>query len=268
MEIGITTGSFWPKSTLEAINILSSFDISGIEVTLQTNEFSLDFDRNVGLSLFRKIKNQVLKSKMKIISVHAPHFLDEQSFSNEAKEKILNKSIEVCSLLGGSVFVFHPVHIFKTYEDAQKFILKQKPLEEVLLDKFRNILSRMYDLKIIPTLENIRTFSTEKFFNDPDNMGYFLKEISSPAFGITLDLVHSQLAGNTQEFIKKLGYKIVHIHVADVDENKRRVPPGSGVIDWPSLLVSIQKTSASNLVLELIAAKQIEISSALEILNI
>jgi sugar phosphate isomerase/epimerase len=67
----------------------------------------------------------------------------------------------------------------------------------------------------------------------PEDFQKFYKETSLNDIGITLDVGHANLEAQTEQFLKKLPDKIVHIHISDnTGENDQHLGIGYGKINW------------------------------------
>src|SRR5262245_1330913 len=101
----VTTGSLYPLPTLQSIQKLRELGIQDIELTLQSNEFLLTFERKFSMPILPELQALVQNGELYVRSVHAPSIRPERSYYLWARLQFLIHSIEVCHLLGGRLVV-------------------------------------------------------------------------------------------------------------------------------------------------------------------
>jgi len=248
MKLGITSGSFLPKSTKEAILTISRSRFQEVEVNLQHSELGYGFEKRVNISFYKKINEMVKQVSLNVASIHTSFLLGAQVFSENLRIKILKKSIEIAGLLESKVLVLHPEYIFKTYEKAISFL--SMPNERFLIKGFKQLLMNAKNHGIILGIENIRIWHDFPLLNDPDNMLMLINFLENA--GVVLDIYHSELANNTQQFIDKLGNFIVNVHISDTSYTKNRMLPREGKIDWKQLMSCLRRINYNGcLIMEL-----------------
>jgi sugar phosphate isomerase/epimerase len=237
----VTTGSLYPLPTLQSIQHLKELGIQDIELTLQSNEFLLSFERKSSMPVLPELLALVQNSELRVRSVHAPLMVAERCYNLWARLRFLIHSIEVCRLLGGRLVVIHPFHVFRTHEEALEYLAGDgSSLQSALLPGIHEALELAQSSDIKLALENIQDWKDEIFFNAPENVLHFLQDMNHPSLGLTLDLMHAQFPGFLGEFIEALSEQIVNIHAADFLPPTRRVAVGKGVIDWKRLVPTLQ----------------------------
>lgn len=239
--VAVSTGSLYPLPTLESIHRLQELDIRNVELTLQSNEFFLTFERKLGMPILPELLRLVHESELYVGSVHAPSICSAHVTSLWARKQYLIHSIEICNLLEGRTLVVHPLHLFVNQEGAVDYLSGDGiPLQSVLLPDLDEIIEKAHSLNVTLALENIQEWQDEVFFNAPKNMSCFLRDINHSTFGCTLDLMHAQVSGVLNEFIAALSADIVNIHASDLLPPVKRVAIRQGVIDWDRLKPKIQ----------------------------
>ena len=237
----VTTGSLYPLPTLKSIQHLKELGIQDIELTLQANEFLLTFERKLSMPILPELLAMVRECGLRVCSVHAPLMAAERCYNLWARLQFLIHSIEVCRLLGGRLVVIHPFHVFRTHEDALAYLgVECASLPSALLPGIGDVLEMAHSADIKLALENIQDWQDEVFFNAPENVARFLRDMDHPALGLTLDLMHAQFPGFVDEFVQSLSSEIVNIHAADFLPPTKRVAVGKGVIDWNRLVPKLQ----------------------------
>jgi sugar phosphate isomerase/epimerase len=241
IPIAVTTGSLYPLPTLQSIQKFKELGIQDIELTLQSHEFMLTFDRKLSMPILPELLTLVQAGELHVRSVHAPLMDAERCYNLWARLQFLIQSIDVCRLLGGRLVVIHPFHLFRTHEDALDYLAGDCPsLPSALLPGISNALNLADSADIKLALENIQDWQDEIFFNAPQNVQRFLKDIDHPCLGVTLDLMHAQFPSLLDEFVEALSKQIVNIHAADLLPPTKRVAIGKGVIDWEHLIPKLQ----------------------------
>lgn len=223
-----------------------------IEIHVQSNELNYGFDKKADIVFYKNLCVEIAERSLKVTSVHAPRLTFEQVFTMKAKAAILDKCIEILDLLEGEVLVIHPEHVFKTHEDAETFLSsKDEPIWNHLIGGTRELLTKARDHGLLLGLENIKTWFDYPLLNNTENMLKVIDSIQDEGLCVALDVLHSELAGISSDFIKELRKRIVNISISDLDSTRQRIVPGEGKIRW-ELLVPLLKTTAANcLVFEL-----------------
>jgi sugar phosphate isomerase/epimerase len=174
--------------------------------------------------------NQTAKSRGIEYTAHAP-FADINIASPSkpiltASLKRLKESMAYANALNAKLWVFHPgnktgISSFYPSEDWKQNIRGIRELHET---------AEEYGLNI--AIENL----PEKYgflMKKPEDFQKFYKETSLNDVGIALDMGHANLEAQTEQFLKKLPDKIVHIHVSDnMGENDQHLGIGYGKINW------------------------------------
>ncbi|HEU0292119.1 MAG TPA: sugar phosphate isomerase/epimerase family protein [Anaerolineales bacterium] len=244
IPVAVTTGSLYPLPTLPSIRHLNELGIQDIELTLQSNEFLLTFERKLSMPILPELLALVQNSELRVRSVHAPLMDAERCYNLWARLEFLVHSIEVCRLLGGRLVVIHPFHVFRTHEDALAYLDGVcTSLTSALLPGLNDVLDLAHSVGIKLALENIQDWQDEIFFNAPQNVIRFLQDMDHPTLGVTLDLMHAQYPNFLDEFVQALSAEIVNIHAADLLPPVKRVAVGKGVIEWNRLVPMLQTLS-------------------------
>jgi sugar phosphate isomerase/epimerase len=191
--------------------------------------------------------NQIAKSRGIKYTVHAP-FADINIASPSkpilnASLKRLKESMAYANALDAKLWVFHPgnktgISMFYPGEDWKQ---NSKSLSEL------HQTAEEYGLNI--ALENL----PEKYgflMKQPADFKKFYKETSLHDIGIVLDMGHANLEGQTEQFLRKLPDKIVHIHVSDnMGENDQHLGLGYGKIDWQQFAETLREIAYDKTVL-------------------
>lgn len=241
IPIAVSTGSLYPMPTLESIQHLNELGIQDVELTLQSNEFFLTFERTLSMTILPELLKLVQKGALRVRSIHAPTIPGAHSNNLWARKQYLVHSIETCSLLGATILVIHPLHLLEDQESALSYLSRNgTSLQSALLPDMHEIIERAHFANVTLAMENIQDWLDEIFFNAPTSMSCFLRDINHPALGCTFDLMHAQVPGVLDDFMDLLPGDIVNIHASDLLPPTNRVAIGEGVIDWNRLGPKLQ----------------------------
>jgi sugar phosphate isomerase/epimerase len=241
IPVAVSTGSLYPLPTLESIQRLKELGLQDVELTLQSNEFFLSFERKLSMPILPELRRLVRDGALCVRSVHAPSIGSAHLTSLWARKQYLMHSVGICNLLGGNIVVVHPWHLLVNQESAVDYLSGDGILlQSVLLPGLDEIVEAAQSLNVTLALENIQEWLDEVFFNAPKNMSRFLRDMNHSTFGCTLDLMHAQIPGVLDNFIDSVPEDIVNIHASDLLPPTKRVPIGQGVIDWDGLIPKLQ----------------------------
>jgi sugar phosphate isomerase/epimerase len=269
IPIAATTGSLYPAPTLQSIQQLNDLGIQEIELTLQSNEFLLTFERKFSMPILPELLALVQENRLRVRSVHAPLVSAERCYNLWARLQFLIHSVEVCHLLGGRLVVIHPFHVFRTHEDALEYLANNgTSLQSTLVPGMKDVLDLAHSANIMLALENIQDWQDEIFFNAPDNVARFLRDMQHPALGFTLDLMHAQFPDFLDAFIQALSDQIVNIHAADLLPPAKRVAVGKGVIEWNRVVPALHVLpNLRQITVELSNPQPGELTESIELLS-
>ena len=241
IPIAVTTGSLYPLPTLDSIQVIKKLGLQEIELTLQPAEFHLTFERTLRMPILPELIRLVKEKKLRIRSIHAPAIFHSHTNNLWARRQYLLHAIEVCRQLGAGILVLHPLHLLLHQEIALEYLSGNGTgLNSAMLPGVLEVIEKAQSANVILAMENIQDWVDEIFFNTPENMSRFLRDINHPSIGCTLDLMHAQFPGVLDEFVSTLSSDIVNIHAADLFPPAKRAAIGKGIIDWQHLVPRLQ----------------------------
>ncbi len=183
--------------------------------------------------------NQIAKSHNIEYTLHAP-FADINLSSPTkpiltASLKRLKESMVYANALYAKLWIFHPgnktgISMFYPNADWKQNSKGIRELHET---------AEKYGLNI--AMENL----PEKYgflMKQPEDFTKFYKETRLNNVGIVLDVGHANLEKQTEQFLRKLPDKIVHIHVSDnTGENDQHLGIGHGKINWQQFAATLRE---------------------------
>jgi sugar phosphate isomerase/epimerase len=270
MLLTVTTGSYWPRSTSEALDHLLDAEVEDIELTLQANEFYQTYTGEFRYDLTGRLVELIGSERLFVDTLHAPAIAADHLHSTRARVAYLRRCLRLCGEIGCRYLVVHPFHLFGSYELAQAYLAGEASVWDALLPDLRSVLKEAEVTGLTLCLENIEVWGhdTTHFFNSPANVKRLMTDVDSPVLGVTLDVMHAQFAHALPDFISELRDWIITAHLADLVRPAQRVPPGQGEIDWPAVLAALEALPRMTYAaLEMALATPVAIQSSLEFLE-
>jgi len=236
-EIGVSTLHLLSEPFSEMVKKITKININHIEIV------------DDGLHALSKRRVATLmdvgKSYNMKFSVHAPfadiNIASPSHYVLKAMLKRLEKSIKLASFLEAYVWVFHPglktgVSMFYPGEDW-----KQNRKTAQLLYKIASDYGLEIAIENVPEpypflMKGVKDFES------------FYSEVSEP-IGLALDIGHSNINGQTEQFLKMFAKKIVHIHAHDNDgRDDSHLGIGFGTVDWHRFVKLLREISYNKVV--------------------
>ena len=169
-------------------------------------------------------------------AVHAP-FTDVNiaAFDESIRERILNRlerSIRSASALEAEAMTFHPgaTTALEIFYPGKAWNLNIRSI--------RRLLRYADDYGVAAMIENVPD-PFPFLMKSVEDFKRFFDEVDSEV-DMVLDIAHSNIEGQTLEFIRTFGHYIRHIHVSDnfgkMDEH---LQVGKGSIDWKKTISAV-----------------------------
>lgn len=230
MNLGVSTLFRLSEPLEEAVEEIKSLDVCYIELT------------DDGLHALSPRRVEMLKefkdSYGWSFSIHAP-FSDvniaayDESI-REAALRRLERSIEYSEELEAEVWVFHP--------GASTALEQFYPGRswEINLRSVERLCRAAEELGVTAAIENV----PEPFpflMKSVEDFERFYSEFNGE-LGMTLDVAHANIRGETEEFLERLRKKIVHVHVSDNKADQdTHLQIGFGTIKWAETMRLLKK---------------------------
>lgn len=235
-NLAISTGSFQPSPTKEAVHRIAKLGFKQVEITVQGPELNYDFYRQPDMDYFEELRDLVHESGLTVVSLHAPQLSGVQAFSSKARREVMTRFLEIASLFQGNLLVVHPYHIFRSYEAACSFLSDDSPgAGNFMVSEFPHVLANAKKNGLRIAIENIAHWHDHPLLNEPRNMLKLVSSLDSETVGVDLDIFHSELGGTTFDFLDKLRDHILSLHLCDYGDSRNRTLPGKGRVNWEKL---------------------------------
>lgn len=250
MELGLSSLLFVNATIEEAVRATAELNFDCIEIICDVPHFSPDFEPGAVRGLKELIDSHELG-----VSVHATIWdLNPASHYPVLRELALaqvKKSMDICSILDGSVVVVHPGRC---------------PIPELgtVLDKTKNLyrefiggcLRYASDRGITLAPENID--SAHYPYSDADELKLLAQNFEG--LGITFDIGHAYIAKRRRgvkapeesiaDTIREIGRHLAHVHVHD---NKGswddHLPPGEGDVNFEPIVEALDAVKYDRLLI-------------------
>ncbi|MGQ9788155.1 MAG: sugar phosphate isomerase/epimerase family protein [Candidatus Hadarchaeaceae archaeon] len=242
MKFGLS-GLLFPHTDIEkAILTIGELGADHAELIFDLPNFTPEF----GLGKIPRLR-KLVDSQGLDISIHGPIWdLNPNSWHTIVRRlalKYMQKSIDLCSALGGEIVVVHPGRC--PFPQEERFL---KPAQERFLNFIKSSLNYAKNRGVKLTLENF-PISTEFPYSSPREMLSLVKKFDG--LGITFDVGHAFLNKTLQKLssperrigaeIKMIRKYIINIHFHDNrGERDEHLPPGDGRINFRPIVRAIR----------------------------
>lgn len=175
-----------------------------------------------------------------------PSVIPNEDERNEDTFKLIVRSLEVTSLLGGKLCVVHPCNYYSPEQNAAFY----KTLEPYARD---------FGVKI--ALENMFNWDTKEGHalpaacSDEENFYKHLSLLDESVFCALVDVGHAEMAGldtSAEKMVKRLGSRVLGIHLHDNDcAHDRHTLPFINSIKYDGFISALKETDyAGDITLE------------------
>ncbi len=225
MNVGISTGCFYPLEPEKAIYEISKLNTDKIEIF-----FNCDYELTD--EYIKDLKKQIDEYDLKVISVHpfTSGFEPNLLFSNYKRrtQEYIDKYcryFDVCNILGARIVNLHGDRI------NRKIITEEEYCE---------VYFRLWELgkkqSVIFSQENVNMFKSSM----PDFIKK-MRKVLNDNVNFTFDIKQAIRAGvDIYEMIDAMGEKICNVHIND-DKNGMCVLPGKGTLDYNKILSKLNE---------------------------
>ena len=256
MNIGVSTGCFFPRFTINALESVAKTGVKYAEIFFNT-------DSELEEDYVKKLKSVADKNGIEIISVHpftsaieTFMFWSKSDYKLQDSIKYYEKYFKACNLLGAKYVVIHGCHSRAEYMSMEKYT-------DILNQLSRK--AREYSVHIAQ--ENVVKFKCGYLQNLKEFLKYADEDIR-----FVFDLKQSVRAQqNMYEIIDLMAHRISYMHISDYNEYGNSLLPGQGTVDFRKLFDYVSKKYGVNTALIEVYNENItedyKIENALDFLN-
>lgn len=220
MNIGISTGCFFPRYTIDALKSVAETGVKYAEIFFNT-------DSELEEDYVTKLKSIADEKDIKIVSIHpftsaieTFMFWSKSNYKLQDSIKYYEKYFKACQILGAEYVVIHGCHASADYMSMEKYA-------DILNQLSRK--AREYGVYIAQ--ENVVKFKCGYLQNLKELLKYVDSDIK-----FVFDLKQSVRAQqNIYDIIDLMGTRISHLHISDYNEYGNSLLPGQGTVDFAKL---------------------------------
>jgi sugar phosphate isomerase/epimerase len=224
MQFGVSTIIIEDKDLISQLPTLAKYKVKNIEIRAKLEHFNYEDYRKVDL-LAEKMKEFDIRAYSMHMPIGKVDISQEEEWGRVWSIREIEKAGLALSKLGGEILVVHRGGEVKGCRDGR--IEKSLESLEELLD-----FCKEWGLKL--ALEN--TLPGE-LGDKIDELLSLVNKFNSSCMGICLDTGHINIEGNPIEAIKKIGSKLIHLHIQDnLGQIDNHFLPGKGNINWEKLI--------------------------------
>ncbi len=185
------------------------------------------------------LKDLLNRLHLKAHSLHAPSSgLNIASLNEKERKdslKVIKKSMESCSEIGGEIVIIHPCSI-EMFGDARIYSTAKNRTEDSLC----TLTAFAERLGIRLAVENLPNIGGWRFGTEVSELNQLVLKINNPHIGLCLDTGHVFVGRESVSLSKDVfacGKDLVALHIQDTDGKKdRHWLPDEGIINWTQFL--------------------------------
>ncbi len=217
MNIGVSSGCFYPNKTIDCLQIVADLGIKYTEIFFNT-------DSELDEEYVYKLKEIADRNNIKIVSVH-PFTSVIETFMFFAKSdykladsiKYYEKYFRACRILGAEYVVIHGCLMTAEYMSMEKYAENLNLLQE-----------KRREYGVYLSQENVVKFKCGYIENLKEFLKYAREDIK-----FTFDIKQTFRAGqDLYEILDLMGNRISHLHISDYADGKDSLIPGQGNVDF------------------------------------
>ncbi|MGQ9632412.1 MAG: sugar phosphate isomerase/epimerase family protein [bacterium] len=177
-----------------------------------------------------------LSHKYGIAVDYHPPYMDEYDLGVVGVDggiKAIERIVDIALLMDAKYVVIH----MGTYSDRAKS-----------LDDFARVIEhiapRIEGEGLFLCVENFTLCHGDRALGDrSEDFDFLFGRVRSKNVGMSLDYGHGHITGNTLEYLRKFGDKLLHTHVDDNNgRDDEHLGVGDGTIDWEKVLEATART--------------------------
>ena len=237
MPLGSSSANFGREFLPEWLPIIEQSGIEYLELVFLTWHFNTEDEELIG-----KVK-EFFKGprELKLWSCHLPTGpkWDISTLDDGMRRLILfglSYHLDLAAEFGAGIVVVHPsAEPIKDEERERRLEAARESLAEIeRMCKERGL--RMA----------VETLPRSCLGNTPEELLRLLEGLDEEVTGVCLDSNHANLNGDLVDAVRKLGNRIITLHISDNDgKDERHWLPFEGVIDWKGFISALQEVGYS-----------------------
>ncbi|MBI3928211.1 MAG: sugar phosphate isomerase/epimerase [Armatimonadetes bacterium] len=243
--IGLSTGCFYKVGILDCLETIRESGFVLLEIC--SSPTHLDYhDRN----LVEHTASRIRQLHLEPYSFHAPfaEHIDITALDDEVRHRSYHEiclAAEAAARLGVRYFVLHPGPEKSGLPRGERLDRMENAAKILNL-----VSSRCRSLGMTLVLENMLP---HLFSGHVRDLLWLMGSLETIEVGICLDTGHALLSGDLRQVVHKLSGHLWMVHASDnLGRFDDHLPPGEGIIEWPSLLGQLGRTGFRGaLILEL-----------------
>jgi len=229
MKFGLSTTMIEDKDIFSQIPILSEYGIKKIELRANLKHFEYNNYKKIDLLSKKLDKFGIMAYSMHMPFGNVDISREEKQIRDESIIRIKEAGLAL-QRLGGKVLVVH---------GGAKVENKREKRVEISLQSLKELsdfcVERGLDLAVENTLPG-------RIGDKIEELLYIIEKLNSPNTGACLDTGHINVHGDPAEALKKLGDRLIHIHITDnLGENDDHLLPGEGNINWENFFAALNQ---------------------------
>ncbi|RKY58342.1 MAG: hypothetical protein DRP95_06055 [Candidatus Latescibacterota bacterium] len=226
MHIGTVIGDLRNGPLGERFEVLPELGVRSVEVWLGEGPLDGDF--------LEAVRKKAEAAGVGFWSVHASFAIDPSSPDISVRRRAVEDIVRCAKgivRLGGKVVVFHASQEVEDGERSERIALALESIREAAEGAFRE--------GAVLALENE---PLGHLGDSEEELSHLLDPFPPEVLGLCWDTGHAHIAGEGEKLLRKLGDRLVTVHIHDNDGTKdEHLLPGYGTIDWASYMAELDR---------------------------
>jgi sugar phosphate isomerase/epimerase len=231
--IGLSTGIAYRHPIEDVLPVVAAAGFSHIEVSTAPSHLDI-----ADIGRLRELRRLTDALGLRVHSLHAPFGHDVNLTSPDAEQRRyalerLKLAADALQQLGGSLYVVHPGG------EDQRWVWERERRLALSVEGLNRLWEACRARSLTLVLE---TPLPHLLGGQPDDFAFILQQLPAEATGICVDTSHCSLGGFLFEALESHRSRLVHLQASDNrGHTDDHLPPGDGVIDWPRLLLTLER---------------------------
>lgn len=242
MQIAISTAALAAATPLAAQRA-AELGFTSLEVALLPHEFDYGPRRRPDVRFYRDLKASLTGLGLSVWSVTAPPLNQAQMFSARARKEMLLNAAGAAGILGASVFVVEPPHIFQDEERLEEY-WRTRHAPPVLAG-FDESWAQVVNRRMTYAMLNMEYWLGAPLTNQSDRIAQLTFDLG---IGWAMDVRAAIRRNNLAAWLAAAGERLAVAYVYDVAAPDA-TPQAPQATDWADWLPALAATRLKALVL-------------------